>query len=92
MAMRFEQPVSWAMIVMDGNRVVAKARKKGIGMWLLSLEAGCWTDPRARQPLRKDWPEEIASMWPKYPNLLAVKTAKEAKRIMQELAQTGGLR
>lgn len=85
--MTFQEPTDWSMIVMDGQRAVAKARKKQLGLWLLSLENACWIDPRARQPIREDWPAGVDSMWSKYPQLLAVKTKREARKIMQELAR-----
>ena len=75
------------MIVMDGKRVVAKARRYGTGWWLLKLESACWVDSRARQPLRSDLPAGFRDLFSRYPDMLAVKSKREARRIMGGLAE-----
>lgn len=72
---------------MDGGRVIAKARKKAMGFWLLKLESACWVDPRARQPLRDDFPEGFHDLFSQYPDMLAIKNKTEARKIMLGLAQ-----
>lgn len=91
MPLTFHEPNEWAMVVMDGKRPIAKARKKQVGYWLLVLESGCWVDPRARQPLRDDMPAGFSDLFSKYPNMLAVKGKREARALMKGLldAQPG---
>jgi DNA-binding transcriptional regulator YiaG len=89
MSLTFEQHTKTTMIVLDGKTPVAKARRWGIGWWLLTLEKASWVDPRARQPIRDDLPADFKDMFSKYPNMLAVKSTAEARKIMQSLLQTG---
>lgn len=89
MAMTFLEANDWAMVVMDGRRCVAKARRYGVGYWLLKLEGASWIDPRARQPIRDDLPAGFSDLFSKYPNMLAVKGKAEARKIMQGLTATG---
>jgi DNA-binding transcriptional regulator YiaG len=77
------------MIVLDGKTPIAKARRWRIGWWLLTLEKASWVDPRARQPIRDDMPADFKDMFSQYPDMLAVKSTPEARKIMQGLLQTG---
>jgi hypothetical protein len=85
MAMAFYEPTKWAMVVMDGKRAVAKARHRPMGMWLLEMLGGSWIDPRARTPLRDDFPADFKDLYSQYPNLLVVKSKAEARRILTGL-------
>jgi hypothetical protein len=65
------------MTVMDARRCVAWAHPAR-GGWLLKLHGGCWLDPRAR----------TGGIFPgKFPDLLHVKTRREARSIMTRLTQ-----
>lgn len=77
------------MIVMDKKKPVAKARLWGMGWWLLTMENGSWLDPRAREPIRDDLPKGFKDLFSRYPNMLAVKSKAEARKIMQALCATG---
>jgi len=93
MPLSFYEPTKWAMVVMDGNKAVAKARHYGgVGWWLLKLESASWTDPRARQPIRDDLPQDFRDLFSKYPNMLAVRSRNEARKIMQGLANATAYR
>lgn len=71
--------MSYAMVVMDGNRAVAKARQTPHG-YILRTYNGCWTDPRARSQ----------GLFPgKFPYLLVVKRRDEARRILKGLIMKG---
>jgi hypothetical protein len=87
MTMTFLEPTSWAMIVMDGDRAVAKARKKSMGVWTLTGVDCSWIDPRARMPLRDDFPAGFKDLSSRYPQFLTVKTKGEARKILQALAE-----
>jgi DNA-binding transcriptional regulator YiaG len=89
MSLTFEETTKTTMIILDGKTPVAKARRWRIGWWLLTLEKASWVDPRARQPIRDDMPPDFKDLYSQYPNLLAVKTAAEARKIMKSLLQTG---
>lgn len=89
MPMTFLEPTRFTMIVMDGDRCVARARRWGIGWWLLEAVDACWTDPRARQPLRDDFPAGYKDMFSKNPRLLAFKAKGDARATMRGLADTG---
>lgn len=91
MPMTFHQPVKWGMSVVNGQEVIASAKKYGVGYWLLTLRNGSWVDPRARQPLRDDFPKGYRDMYSANPQTLAVKTDKEAREIMLALAATGNI-
>lgn len=84
MTMTFHEPVDHAMVVMDGRRWVAKARRTGAGPWLLSLNAASWADTmtneRQRAWLRKLGLRPNASPW-----LKAVETKAQARRELQLL-------
>ena len=88
MPMTFLEPNGWAMIVVDGRRTVARAKKWGVGYWLLELQIGeaCWTDPRARMPIRDDLPVGFKDLFSRYPHMLAVKSKVEARKLMKGLA------
>lgn len=89
MALTFEDTTKTTMIVLDGKVPVAKARRWRIGWWLLTLENASWIDPRARLPLRDDMPAGFKDLYSQYPNMLAVKSSTEARKIMQSLLETG---
>jgi hypothetical protein len=76
------------MIVMDGNRAVAKARKKAMGVWTLTGIECSWVDPRARMPMRDDFPAGFKDLSSRYPQFLTVKTKAEARNILQALAES----
>ena len=66
-----------SMVVMDDHRLVAKARKIVSGGWQLKVYGGSWTDPRAR----------TQGLFPgKFPNLMLVKTRREALNILCNVA------
>ncbi len=87
MTMTFSEPTPWAMIVMDGDRPVAKARKRQMGVWVLTAVDGSWIDPRARMPLRDDFPAGYKDLYSQYPELLTVKSKGEARKLMMALAE-----
>jgi hypothetical protein len=87
MTMTFLEPTPWAMIVMDGERAVAKARKKAMGVWTLTGIECSWVDPRARTPLRDDFPTGFKDLYSRHPEFLTVKTKGEARKLLQALAE-----
>ncbi|MCS4088815.1 hypothetical protein [Rhizobium sp. BK176] len=89
MPLTFLEPTKTTMIVMDGSTPIAKARRWGIGWWSLTLENASWVDERARRPIRDDMPADFKDLFSRNPKMLAVKSATEARKIMQGLLQTG---
>lgn len=77
---------NFGMVVMDGKRCVAKARKRNLG-WHLILEGASWIERSERKPIRDDWPKEVKSLWAHYPNMLLVQSKGEARKKLQELAK-----
>jgi hypothetical protein len=75
------------MIVMDGERAVAKARKNAMGVWTLTGIECSWVDPRARTPLRDDFPTGFKDLYSRHPEFLTVKTKGEARKLLQALAE-----
>ena len=78
--MTFHEPTNWGMIVMDGRRHVARARKVVSGGWMLRIYAGSWTHPDARIP---------AFGRPRgatFPYLMHVKTKAAARKELRALA------
>lgn len=71
-----------AMVVMDGKRVVAKARllASGGGFWRLRIYGGEWIDPRAGVD-----PALFGKRMGR--NILTVKGKAEARRILGDLAK-----
>jgi hypothetical protein len=71
--MTFHDHKQHGFVVMDGSRVVAKARKIVSGGWQLKTYGGCWVDPRARSQ----------GLFPgKFPHLMHVGSAREARLIL----------
>lgn len=91
MTLAFTETTKTTMIVMDGSKPVAKARLWGMGWWLLTVENGSWLDPRARESIRDDLPKGFKDLFSSYPNMLAVKSRAEARKIMQALSETGAV-
>ena len=72
------------MVVMDGRRAVAKARRKPAPIgWVLRACGASFTDPRARKPRFAGvggGPGIVD------PGLMAIKTRREARKILREIA------
>jgi hypothetical protein len=67
------------MSVMDGKRCLAQGKPTPHG-WILTLHGASWIDPRAR----------TQGLIPgKYPNLMLVKTRREAAQVLSGLAAAG---
>ena len=71
-----------AMVVMDGRRLVARARYLPvIRMWQLKGFGMEWTDPRAREP------DPGFSDGKAHPQFMLIKRKPEARRILRDLAR-----
>jgi hypothetical protein len=70
------------MVIMDGNRTVAKARPyAGVRGWALHIEGGCWLDERARRKKLSALPG--GGIFD--PSRMAVRTRREAEKILKSL-------
>jgi hypothetical protein len=83
--MIFSEPLEYAMVVMDGRRCIAKARRKGTGQWLLSLEGASWADTMINEK-QKAWLKKLGLRPNASPWLKVVETKAQARRELQLLA------
>lgn len=83
--MKLIEVTEYAMVVMDGNRCVAKARKTGIGPWLLSLNAASWADTMRNEP-QQAWLRKIGLRANVSPWLKVVETKRAARAELQALS------
>ena len=83
--MVFSEPLDHAMVVMDGGRCVAKARRKGTGQWLLSLEGASWVDTMTNEK-QKAWLKKLGLRPNASPWLKVVQTKAEARNELKLLA------
>lgn len=75
-----------AMVVMDGRRCVAAARRWGCGQWLMTLHGGCWIDTTTN-PRRAEHCKHMRIPVTMFPSIRACRTKAEARRWMLGLAQ-----
>ena len=68
------------LVVMDGQKRVAKARPVAQGFWMLRRYGTDWDDPRAGTN-----PEKFGKRMNK--NLLCVKGKAEARKVLQNLVK-----
>jgi hypothetical protein len=67
------------MVLMDGPRTVAVARRKG-GGWLIVGKGISWLHPDARR--------KVMNILPANPSMIHVATKREARRLLQPMRHT----
>ncbi len=77
---------SHGMTVMQGRRVIATAKKwRSPGAWQLRLYDASWANTMTNEP-QKAWYARLGIRPDIAPNLTSVKTYRQAKKIMSDLA------
>lgn len=88
MALTFLELTPYAMVVMDGQRCVAKARRMGSGTggrWILRVYDASWVDTPTNERQRANF-KRLGLRWDVSPWLKSVDTRAQARKELQTLA------
>lgn len=87
--MKILEQVSWAFVVVDPNdRVVAKARQTGTGIWIVRLYGASWLDTMTDETQRQ-WYKKLGLRPNCSPDLKVAKTKTQARKILKQLCESG---
>lgn len=83
--MTLSEPTNYAMVVVDGKRCVAKARRKNTGQWMLTLNGASWIDTMTNEK-QKEWLKKLGLRPNASPWLKLVETKAQARKELKTLA------